>query len=299
MDLNQIAIFVHVIDAGSLSKAAQRLKQPKSRISRWIKALEADLGTTLIYRSTRQLSLTDAGEKIYKESRKRIYELEGLYKSATIESKEISGKLRITAPEDFGTFMLPSILSELFKLYPKLSTDIILSNRERNLISEGIDLAIHIGKLNDSEMKSLHIGHLRFIVVVGTKYLDSAPPLKTTRDLTHHKILWFSLGDETERWKLLKGEDGPLKNIELEVFHRSNNSRLILEMALRGDGVALLPEFICKDHLEKGELIRVLEDYESAKAPVSFIWPSQKELNLKTREFIKVAQKKLGGYFIK
>lgn len=298
MNINHLVAFVHVVDSGSLSRAALKLKQPKSRISRWLKSLEGELGKTLVYRSTRQLSLTDEGEKLYRDCKDKVYALEGIFKKSTEIKDECSGRLRITCPEDFGTFLLPSIISELLSRYPRINTDIILSNRDRNLIKEGIDVAIHFGKPRESELKSLLIGYVRFIVVVGKNYLKHNPQLHKISDLVQHKIIWFSLGNEQERWNLLKEKGRTKQNIDLHVFHRSNNSRFLLSLALQNEGVALLPEFICKDYLNSGELVRVLDTYEADKAPAYFIWPNNSEVNLKTKEFIKIAREKLDGYFV-
>ena len=270
MDLNHLAIFIKVVDSGSLSKAALILKQQKSRISRSIKSLESELGTTLIYRNTRQLSLTESGRNLYNKSQKQIYDLSKVDRLIRDNSKDSIGILSFTSTVDIGTDLLPSIVLEMLKKHPHFQADLILTDRRVDLIKEGVDLALRIGKLADSELRSQLVGYISFIIVASPSYLKKMSPLKNINHLGSHPVLWFSAGDEDERWKLLEAE-----------------------------GVSLLPEFMCIDQLSNGSLVRVLKDYETEAKPVHFVWPHQNEAHPKLKEFVKLGMTKLQKYFPK
>ena len=299
MDLNHLAIFIKVVDSGSLSKAALILKQQKSRISRSIKSLESELGTTLIYRNTRQLSLTESGRNLYNKSQKQIYDLSKVDRLIRDNSKDSIGILSITSTVDIGTDLLPSIVLEMLKKHPHFQADLILTDRRVDLIKEGVDLALRIGKLADSELRSQLVGYISFIIVASPSYLKKMSPLKNINHLGSHPVLWFSAGDEDERWKLLEAKSRKEKDIEILVKHKSNNPKVLLDLTMAGEGVSLLPEFMCIDQLSNGSLVRVLKDYETEAKPVHFVWPHQNEAHPKLKEFVKLGMTKLQKYFPK
>jgi DNA-binding transcriptional LysR family regulator len=299
MDLNHLAMFIKVVDSGSLSKAALVLKQQKSRISRGIKSLESELGTTLIYRNTRVLSLTESGRNLYNKSQKQIYELTKVDRLIRDNSKDSLGILSITSTVDIGTYLLPSIVLEMLKKYPQFQTDLLLTDQRIDLVKEGIDLALRIGKLADSELRSQLVGYISFIIVASPDYLKKMSPLKNINHLASHSILWFSAGDEDERWKILEAKSKKEKDIEILVKHKSNNPKVLLDLTLAGEGVSLLPEFMCIDQLKTGALVRVLKNYETAAKPVHFVWPHQNEAHPKLKEFMKLGITKLQKYFPK
>jgi DNA-binding transcriptional LysR family regulator len=299
MDLNHLAIFIKVVDTGSLSKAARELGEQKSKVSRAIKSLEADLSMTLIYRNTRQLSLTEAGRKLYQRAQKQIYDLNKMQRLMGEKNVESNGTLRLTTTVDIGSYLMPGIVMEMSKKNPQFQIDLILTDQRVDLVKEGVDLALRIGKMADSELKSLLVGYVSLIIVASPEYLKKMSPLKNINHLASHSVLWFSLGDEAERWRLFEAKSRKEKDVEIHVKHKSNSPKVLLELALAGEGVALLPEFMCIDLLASGELVRVLKDYETQPRPVHFVWPSQVEAHPKLKEFIKLGSAKLQRYFPK
>jgi DNA-binding transcriptional LysR family regulator len=296
MDLNHLAIFVKVVDSGSLSKAALNLNQQKSKISRAIKSLESELGATLIYRNTRGLSLTEAGRNLYSKSQKQIYDLTKVDRLIKDNSKDSLGTLRITTTVDIGSYLLPSIILEMVKKNPQFQADLLLTDQRIDLVKEGIDLALRVGKLADSELRSQMVGYISFIIVASPDYLKKMSPLKNINHLGSHPVLWFSVGDEEERWKLLEAKSKKEKDIEILVKHKSNNPKVLLDLTLAGEGVSLLPEFMCIDQLANGSLVRVLKHYETQAKPVQFVWP---ETHPKLKEFVKLGVMRLQKYFPK
>lgn len=280
MDLNQLVVFVRVIDCGSFTKAARLLKQPKSRVSRKIATLEEELKTSLLYRSTRQLSPTEAGWKLYHRCRNQIYELEAAASTLQENAQEVSGVLKLTVPEDLGIALLSPVISEVQLLYPQLRIDLHLSNQVVDLVREGVDLAIRIGELEDTSLKTRLLGHIQLILVASPSYLKQAPPIHHWDDLPKHPALVFSTEGEEPHWTI-----------------RSNHPKVVLDLALAGKGIALLPEFLCIDSLKDGSLQQVLKPYSTQRTPIQFVWPSQKEVSPKVRSFISIGMKRLSQYY--
>jgi DNA-binding transcriptional LysR family regulator len=295
VDLNQLAVFVKVVDSGSMTKAAALLKQPKSRVSRRIATLEKLLRVSLLYRNTRQLSLTQAGRTLYERCRHSIYELERATEVLHESSHEVSGPLRVTASEDIGSSLLGPLIVELGKLYPKLSIELILANEVMDLVKDGIDLALRIGPLEDATLKARLVGYVGLILVASPNYLSSHPPISKVSDLSQHSTLFFNVGEEKNSWKL-KPRGKRETRVEIHTRHSANHPNILLALAIAGQGVALIPEFICVDALASGKLVRILEEYETVPAPVHFVWPAHRETNPKVRAFVEQGLKQLSQY---
>ncbi|MBI3557999.1 MAG: LysR family transcriptional regulator [Deltaproteobacteria bacterium] len=296
MDFNKIAVFVRVIDSGSLTRAAAFLRQPKSRVSRNIAALEKELGTALLYRTTRQFSPTEAGRDLYQRCRQQIYELEGAAQALKDASHEVSGLLRITAAEDMGSLLLGPLIAELKKLHPKVSTQVLLSNDVVDLVKEGIDLAIRVGELEDTGLKARAIGHVEFIFAASPGYLKQAGRLESLADLARHSALVFSPESEESYW-LVSANGRKSERVYFQSQCRANSTKILIDLALAGQGVALIPGFMCVDALKDGRLKRVLPSYCTKPTAIHFVWPGQKELSPKVRAFVDLGLKRLGKYF--
>ena len=309
MDFNKVAVFVRVIDLGSLTKAAAFLHQPKSRVSRNIAALERELGVALLYRTTRQFSATEAGRALYQRCRQHVYELEAATQSLKETSDEVSGLLKITAAEDMGSMFLGPLIAELKILHPKITTEVLLSNDTVDLVKEGIDLAIRIGELEDTGLKARAIGHIEFIFVASPAYLKKSRKLENLTDLATHPALVFNPESEGPYWlvtanaraRVQTSKAHAAKIQEERVYYqahcRANSPRILLELALAGQGIALIPQFLCVDAFKAGTLKRVLPSHCTRPVPIQFVWPGQRELSPKVRAFIDLGIKRLSRYF--
>lgn len=296
MDLNQLAVFVRVVDSGSFTKAAKALLQPKSRVSRRIAALEKELGTSLLYRTTRQFSLTEAGRELYQRVRNEVYSLAQAKDFLQGSANEVSGTLNVTASHDVGTHLLGSLIAELHEQYPKLSVQLHLSNTPVDLVKEGIDLALRIGALKDGTLKARPLGKIALILVASPEYLKKSSKIEKLKDLAEHPALAFTVETTGNTW-VLRTKSGKDEKVSVQILCRSNNPRVLLDLALAGKGVALVPEFLCVDAIKEGKLVRVLRDYFTRPATIQFVWPSQTEANPKVRAFIEIGLKRLQGYF--
>lgn len=177
LDLNQIRTFVKLVQSGSFTKAAEVLRQPKSRVSRRLAALEKDLGVQLIYRTTRQFQLTETGRTYYERAQGLIDGLESLSLEVNEATTEVSGVIRVTASDDMGLKYLPIILDEFSKLYPRIRFEIVLSQAYVDLVKESVDVALRIGALKDSSLRVRKVGFLKNILVCDAGLFGAVPGL--------------------------------------------------------------------------------------------------------------------------
>lgn len=290
IDLNQILIFVKVVESGSFTKAAEQLKQPKSRVSRRVAALEKSLGTQLIYRTTRQMQLTETGKDYYQRCAPLIQDLENANKAMTSHSEEISGVLRLTAPEDYAKLILAPLLDEFLKKYPKIKIEMILAGTYLDLVKESIDVAIRIGNLKDAAMKSKRVSSISSILVASPSFLERTPTITKPEHLEQVSCLSFSLSHKN-RWRLFKDKQEVRVKIQGPV--EANSPELIYHFALFGRGVALLPQFLCTEALQSGKLVQVLKGWTSETVTVQVLTPAQKDIPTKTKAFMEFAAARL------
>jgi DNA-binding transcriptional LysR family regulator len=297
MDLNQLAVFVRVVDQGSFTKAAKALKKPKSRVSRNIAALEQRLGVPLLYRSTRQLSLTEAGLSLYRDSKDHVYGLESVTESLRSDPKEVSGVLKLTAAEDMGSMLFGKFISELTEKYPKLRVELHFSNDWVDLVKEGLDVALRIGELEDTTLKARRVGWITSILVASSSYLKNAPKLDSLKDIGNHPTLCFSSGEEEDEGVWTLSGQGKQSKVQITPLCQANNPKTVLDLALAGKGVGLIPDFLCIDLLQQKKLVRLLPAFSTRPVPVHFVWPQQRGSNPKLRACVDFGVENLARYF--
>jgi len=290
MDLNEIAIFIKVVQTGSFSQAARALNLPNSTVSYKVSSLERRLGVTLIQRTTRKLNITPAGEAYYKRCVSGLEEINAAEVELTSIQGEPHGLLRITAPVDIGASILPSITSKYMAKYPKVRIEIILSDRRVDLLSENVDLAIRAGELKDSTLIAKRIGTTYFVPVASPKYLKINGTPDHPRELTKHKCLQFTpIGIDT--WKFV-GPKGSL-NVSVPGKVMINHLEMLKMMALMDDGIAYLPTTFVYPEVKSGKLVRILPEWRSALSPIHFVYPAQRFVTPKLSSFIEHASSAL------
>lgn len=286
MDLNEIAIFVKVVEAGSFAKASLQLDMPKSTVSTKVSALEKRLGVTLIRRTTRKLFVTDAGIAYHKQCLQALNQITLADEQVTQTQSIPQGLLRITAPVELGGALLPMVIEQFQKMYPAVQLEIILSDRTVDLVSEGIDLAIRAGDLKDSSLIAKKIGSVYFAPFASPKYIKARGAPKNPKDLQNHDCLLFTpLG--TESWKLNSPKGN--QTIALNKKLMMNDLNLIKALAVSGLGIALMPTFYCYAETGQKKLVRILDDWKSESRPVQFVYPQQAFVSKKVNAFLQVA----------
>lgn len=293
-DLNQIRNFVRLVQAGSFTKAAALLKQPKSRVSRHLSALEKELGLQLVYRTTRQFQLTEEGRIFYGRAKSLVEGLELLSTEILDRNSEVSGMIRITAADDMGVRVLPQILSDFKNLYPRIQFELLLSQAYVDLVKESVDLALRVGVLKDSSMKARKVGSMRNIFVAAPSFLERHKFGEESSALEKVPFLAMSHSPKVE---YLKSGDGRKRTFQPHVVFSANNPAMLLQLAVLGKGLAFLPEFLCLEDLKTGKIVQVHKSLMGYGVPVSLVIPEQKEVPLRIKTFLDFATQRLKEIF--
>lgn len=294
MDFNEAAVFVKVVQAGSFSAAARQLGLPTSTISTRVARLEQRLGVTLLQRTTRRLNLTEAGALYFEHASTGLgYLLEA--EAALDEARQQpQGVLKVTAPADLGDILLGHLVAKMQAIYPALSVELLLTERYVDLVAEGVDVAIRTGELQDSSLIAKTLGHIQWLLFASPQYLQQAPKLETPADLAAHRCVQFTpMG--RDQWVLER--DSTALRIALPRHTLANSIGLVKVMAEGGQGVALLPAFICQPQIERGLLSRVLPAWRGQTDVLHVVYPKQRFIPPKLRSFIDLAMTELKPLF--
>lgn len=293
MDLNETAVFVKVVQAGSFSAAARLLGLPTSTVSTRVARLEKRLGVTLLQRTTRRLNLTEPGQRYYEHAATGLSHMLDAESAVSESISEAKGLLRITAPVDVGDLALAEIASTLRARHPLLNVEMVLLNRYVDLIAEGIDVAIRTGPLKDSSLIARKVGVARWVAFASPTYLKTAPPITSPQALRHHACLQFTpMGKDA--WTFQNGKNAVTVPLSGQVM--INDIRIIQSMAIAGQGVALLPDF--RQHeCAAGQLIQVLPKWHAREDPIHIVYPRQRYVSPKLRAFVDIAHEILSKLF--
>jgi DNA-binding transcriptional LysR family regulator len=289
-----IRTFVAVVQAPGFAGASERLGLAKSAVSRRIQELEDRLGSRLLHRTTRQLSLTEAGTEFYQRSLKILADLQEAEDVASKGASEPVGKLRISGPMSFGILCLAPVIGEFMRKYPQLNVELVLNDRRVDLVEDGFDLAVRIGRLKDSSLIARRIAPVRHVVCASPDYFRERGKPKAPQDLRGHLALTYSYEDDRKNWHFTNYDP-----VEMRSTFICNNGDALREAAIAGCGVAYLPTFIIYEAVAAGKLDVCLT--ECALAPGSreplalhALYPSTRNLSAKVRAFIDFLVEKFG-----
>ncbi len=288
VDMNRIYYFIKIVDAGNLTKASEALNEPKAKLSRNLALLEEELKLQLVYRTTRQFKLTAAGKQLYDHAKTNIEGVLNSINNLKNQDEEFSGSLKITAPEDIGLYVLTKVVDEFSKMHPKISFELIYTNQILDIVKEGIDIAIRVGNLKDSSLIQKRAASIEFVLVSSPKYLSQNPPLTECADLESHSTIGFI----NQQWKLSNKN----KQISVKPKHKYtlNNFMAIRDLVINGHGIALLPQFVCKESIESGDLVSLLKQWTNQGPTVHAIIPQQKNVSKKVKAFFNYAATRIG-----
>lgn len=291
---DEMQAFVRVVDSGGISAAAQRMGLAKSAVSRRLQELENRLGVQLLQRTTRRISLTEDGRIFYERCLRILDELEEAERSLSSEQQRVHGLLRIAAPLSFALRHLSPLLEEFMHRYPEVRLELNVEDREINVIEEGVDLTIRIGKLNDSSLVARRLSPVRAVVCASPAYLDRFGLPNRPEELVVHQGLFYSNLPDQRQWTLYDAA-GEAHYALPQMRMRVNNGDLMLDAALAGLGIAVLPTFICYQELAAGRLQQLLSDYRSGEQASAYaLYPSRRHLPLRVRVFIDFLAARLG-----
>src|SRR5882724_8043735 len=282
--LDGIAAFARVVDSGSFSAAAHRLKISKSAVSAHVQRLEERLGVRLLNRTTRRLSMTEAGLAYYRHCARILAEAEAAEQAAGALQREPRGTLRISAPDSFGWMHVAPAVPAFLKRYPEVAVDITLSAAHVNLVDEGLDLAIRIGALEDSPLVVRKLAPSRLVACAAPAYLTEHGVPREPGDLAKHNCLCTNLLPWGDEWRLA-GKRGEVR-VAVGGTFRSNNAEMLRTAALDGIGVAVLPTWAVAQPLRTGALRRALEAWEPPASTIYAVYPGNRLMSMKVRAFV-------------
>ncbi|MEM7469709.1 MAG: LysR family transcriptional regulator [Pseudomonadota bacterium] len=287
--LRSIAIFATVVDQGSFRAAATHLGLAPSRVSQAVSNLEKDLATTLLYRSTRQLSLTQQGRILHAQARDMLNAAELGLDAINPNTTEPVGVLRVSAPAFITQTALMDSIADFSKTHPKVSMDLHFTDQRRDLIKDGFDVAIRAGWLEDSEFTSRKIGQIDRILVASPEYVKTKAAPKRPEDLATWAWIRFSIRSDRTELISPEGEKAVLNwksNISV------STAEALYECAVRGLGLTTIPEHFARRGLSSGELKHILQDWSPEPLGVYAVWPNQSRRENLTTRFVRFLSKR-------
>jgi DNA-binding transcriptional LysR family regulator len=283
---NDLLLFARIVEAGSFSSAAQRLDLPKSTVSRRIALLEASVGERLLQRTTRRLMLTEFGASLLEHARKVAEEVEAAGALAQHRQAEPSGKLRISMPQDFANVVMADMIPRFMERYPAVSLEMDLSPRRVDLVAENFDIAIRMGDLpEDSTLAARRVAIQQFGLYAAPSYLAQRGLPEQPDDLLRHDLLCvLSRAGGAVPWVLQRGKVRWEKALTARLT--ANSPQLLARIACSGAGIAASTDFIVAKHVARGQLVRVLPEWEMPVATGWAVFPGRRLMPAKTRAFL-------------
>lgn len=277
LSLDDLAVFVRVVERGGFASAARELGTPTSTVSRAVERLEARAGVRLLHRSTRQVSATSDGRELFAAIAPAVASLRTTAKTLEPTSKLPSGKLRVTAASDLCNGFLSNVVAAFVERYPLVQLDFAVTSRRVDLIEEGFDIALRASaKLSDSSLVVRKLGVIRHGLFAAPKYAERHGLPATPNDLANHHVLVFGAENLLRTWSL-EGSAGTAA-VTLRGRIGGDDFSFLRAMAVAGAGIALLPEINSTDDVASGRLRRVLPEYSAPGASLYVVYPSKRQL---------------------
>ncbi|MEX0492869.1 LysR substrate-binding domain-containing protein [Raoultella terrigena] len=294
LNLQRMAMFVAVVDCGSFTAAAAALAQTKAVVSFNVRQLESELGVTLLLRSTRRLTLTDAGTVFYQRGVGLLKAAENLQDEVRASHAGLSGELRITTTPEYGTRAIVPALAEFSQLHPALRVRHVSSSHHADLISERFDVAIRLGTLADSRYRAALISRFAILPVAAPAWL-AQHPLTTLEELAQAEWIIHERLQTPLRWQL-SGRDRKTIDFEIKKPPRlsADSANALMAFALAGSGVALLPEWLVASALAEGRLVHLLPELSFPPQGVYAVYPDARHVPTRVRAFIDFLRQRVG-----
>jgi len=286
--------FIRVVEAGSISGAADRLNVAKSAVSRRLKELEKHLGVELFHRTTRQMNLTDTGRAFYHQAVRILDDVLEAEIATSQAHGTLKGSLKIALPSTFGLMHMGPIINDFIKEHPQIEFDLDFNDREVDLIQEGFDLAIRIANLPDSSLIARRIAPIKTVICASPDYLEQMGTPRSPEDLREHQCLVYSLLRDFEYWYLTDADSKEIK-IKIHPYLKASTGEFLKDAAVKGQGIILVPTFIAYKEIENGSLIPLLKDYTSPQINAYAIYPQTRHLSQRVRAFVDLLVKRFEG----
>ncbi|WP_163135200.1 LysR family transcriptional regulator [Agarivorans sp. Alg241-V36] len=282
-----IPVFVAVVEHGGFSPAARSLGISKSAVSKRINQLEQQLGVKLLHRTTRKLSLTEAGKHYFEHAAKANNAAKDAEDAVAQLQGEPQGLLRINTPMSFGRLHIAPLIGKFLQRYPKITIDMMMDDKVVDLVAEGFDVAIRAGNLPDSSLIIRKLAPLKSVLCASPEYLKQHGIPQTIEQLAAHNCLQFSYSRDLKEWTFMR--DGQSQSIEIKGNYRVNNSEALREAMLQGLGIGRLPTFVAGPDIVAGRLISLLNQYQMPSQSIYAVFSERQFLPAKVRAFVDFA----------
>ncbi len=287
-DLNEVLAFTKVVEYKSYSRAAEHLGVPKSNLSRKIASLEERLSIRLLQRTTRTLSLTEAGQIYYEECKKALEKIEDAESVVSSLQATPQGLLRVTMSVEIGYFFVRYLLPKFLEQYPKIKLEAILTNDRVDLIKDNVDLALRIGASEDSTYIAKKFGAIRVGLFASKEYLKRNGTPNTPQELANHNCILFSHRQLWNTWSLTNKSQ--IADVNVDGKFVANNFTAIREGVINGLGIGFMPEVVffeeCKSEKDREEIVHILPEWNAPERDLSLVYPSRKFTTPKMKAFM-------------
>jgi DNA-binding transcriptional LysR family regulator len=287
-------LFIRVVEAGSFSRAAEDLGITQPTATKTVAALEAKLGARLLNRNTRGVSPTDIGQLYYEKCKSIQREIEEADSLPALLRAQVAGRLRVSTSVAFGRRVVAPLLIDFVISHPEVNVDLSTEDRYVDLVAQGIDLALRLGRLADSTLGSRYLGINPWTMVASPQYLADAPRLKRAADLSQHQCLVYSSVQGDDVWSLSDAA-GKTHAVSVRGRLRSNNLSALLAGARAHLGVAILPMVVAHEALRRGDVVAVLTDHHLPEQQIHAVYPSPKLVPAKVKTLIDFLAERLKG----
>src|SRR6478672_8395803 len=282
--IDAMQAFVAVADLQGFAPAARKLGLSPSGVTRLIAALEERLGARLLQRTTRQVTLTDAGSRYLERARRILADLEEAEDSVESERTHPGGRLVVSAPIGFGRLHVSPVVSAYLKRFPEVGADLRLSDRMINLVEDGVDLAVRIGHLPDSTLVARHVGEMRRIVVASPGYLTARGEPRTPQAIASHETIQFGATAASPDWQFV--ENGTEIRVACTPRLVTNSADAAIQHAEQGGGLTRVLAYQAAEAIKGGRLRIVLRKFEQPPLPIHIVYPTSRLLSAKVRTFV-------------
>ena len=294
--LEAMSVFVAVADLRGFAPAARRLGLSPSAVTRLVAALEERLGARLLQRTTRSVTLTDAGSRYLERARRILADVAEAEDIAQAERTVPTGRFAVTAPNVFGRLHVAPLMSSYLALYPEVVGELVLADRLAHLVEDGIDAAVRIGLLDDSTLVAVRVGATRRVVVASPAYLARNKKPRSPEDLARHTLLQCTGVHLTPEWRFL--HDGHESRIAFEPRYITSSADAAIEHAERGGGLTMVLAYQIVEAVRAGRLKIVLAGFEPPPLPIHIVYPTTRLLSAKVRAFIDLVTSTCDWQFV-
>jgi DNA-binding transcriptional LysR family regulator len=289
--LTDIAVFVRVVERGSFTLAAGDLALSRAVVSKYLSRLEDRLGARLLHRTTRRLSLTEAGAALFEASRGALERIEEAEAAVAQFQSKPRGRLRVSAPMSFGILHLGPAMADFARAYPEITLDVRLDDRFVNLVEDGFDVAVRIGALTDSSLVARKVATTRAVACASPGYLAEHGEPESPEDLASHNCLVYSYLADVWRFTAPDGREIP---VAVKGSLRINNGIVLAEAAVAGHGILVTPSFYVAPLLRSGRLKQVLARYKVKEIGIHAVYPQRGHVPPKVRAFVDFLVQRFG-----